>query len=127
MAKYGTRRYGDGVRYGVTSVVSVYYQSNIIATSTDYQTIKVVWDPISPDPNDPSPTHWALVKSYSGSVDDPDNGIILAGGDYSSINTFFTDVITDIEDIEVSYSIWLFNGSGWKFCGTAYAILVGES
>ena len=80
MAKYGTRRYGSGVRYGVTSVVSVYYQSNIIAISTGYQTIKVIWDPIVPDPNDPSPTHWALVKSYAGTVDAPDSGTILAGG-----------------------------------------------
>jgi hypothetical protein len=126
MAKYGTRKYGSGVRYGVTSVVSVYYQSNIFATSTDYQTIRVVWDPIVPDPNDPSPSHWALVKSYAGSVDDPGTGIVLTGGNYSSISTSYTDVITDIEDVEVSYSLWLFNGSGWKFCGTSYAILVGE-
>ena len=126
MAKYGTRKYGSGVRYGVTSVVSVYYQSNIFATSTDYQTIRVVWDPIVPDPNDPSPSHWALVKSYAGSVDDPGSGIVLAGGDYSAISTTYTDIITDIEDVEVSYSIWLFNGSGWKFCGTSYAILIGE-
>lgn len=126
MAKYGTRRYGSGVRYGVTSVVSVYYRSNIFATSTGYQTIKVVWDPIVPDPNDPGPTHWALVKSYSGSLDDPGGGTVLAGGNYSAIGTTYTDTITDIEDVEVSYSLWLFNGSGWKFCGTSYAILVGE-
>jgi hypothetical protein len=126
MAKYGTRRYGSGVRYGVTSVVSVYYQSNIVAIATGYQTIKVIWDPIVPDPNDPTPTHWALVKSYAGSVDQPDNGTILAGGIYSTISTTYTDVITDIEDVEVSYSIWLFNGSAWKFCGTSYAVLVGE-
>jgi hypothetical protein len=126
MAKYGTRRYGSGVRYGVTSVVSVYYNSNIFASSNDYQKIKVVWDPIVPDPNDPGPTHWVLVKSYSGSLDDPTNGIILDGGTYSTIKTSFTDTITDVEDLEVSYSIWLFNGSGWKFCGTSYAILVGN-
>lgn len=126
MAKYGTRRYGSGVRYGVTSVVSVYYSSNIFAYSSDYQTIKISWDPIVPDPNDPSPTHWVLVKSYSGSLDDPTNGIILAGGSYSSIATNFTDIITDTEDVEVSYSIWLFNGSAWKFCGKTYALLVGD-
>ena len=126
MAKYGTRKYGSGVRYGVTSVVSVYYQSNIFATSIDYQTIRIVWDPIVPDPSDSPPTHWALVRSYSGSVDDPDNGTILAGGSYSGISTSYTDIITDVEDVEVSYSIWLFSSSGWKFCGTSYAILVGE-
>jgi hypothetical protein len=126
MAKYGTRRYGSGVRYGVTSVVSVYYNSNIFAYSSDYQTIKISWDPIVPDPNDPSPTHWVLVKSYSGNLDNPDNGITLDGGTYSTIKTSYTDIVTDIEDVEVSYSIWLFNGSGWKFCGKTYAILVGN-
>jgi hypothetical protein len=126
MAKYGTRRYGSGVRYGVTSVVSVYYNSNIFAYSSDYQTIKISWEPIVPDPNDPAPTHWVLVKSYSGSLDSPDNGITLDGGAYSAIKTSYTDVVTDVEDIEVSYSIWLFNGSGWKFCGKTYAILVGN-
>ncbi|NDB86929.1 MAG: hypothetical protein EB127_30215, partial [Alphaproteobacteria bacterium] len=126
MAKYGTRRYGSGVRYGVTSVVSVYYNSNIFAYSSDYQTIKISWDPIVPDPNDPSPTHWVLVKSYSGNLDNPDNGITLDGGTYSTIKSSYTDIVTDIEDVEVSYSIWLFNGSGWKFCGKTYAILVGN-
>jgi hypothetical protein len=126
MAKYGTRRYGSGVRYGVTSVVSVYYQSNITAVSSDYQTIKVYWDPITPDPNDPIPTHWALVKSYAGTLDEPSNGTILAGGSYSTISTSYTDVATDREDLEVSYSLWLFNGSGWKFCGSAYAYLIGS-
>ena len=126
MAKYGTRKYGSGVRYGVTSVVSVYYNSKISAYSSDYQTVKVSWEPIVADPNDPSPTHWVLVKSYSGSLDDPANGIILDGGAYSSIGTSYTDIITDVENVEISYSIWLFNGSGWKFCGTDYAILVGD-
>jgi hypothetical protein len=126
MAKYGTRRYGSGVRYGVNSTVSVYYNSNIFASSNNYQTIKVFWDPIIADPNDPSPTHWVLIKSYSGSVDDPAKGITLDGGTYSTFKTTFTDTITDVSDLEVTYSIWLFNGSGWIFCGTSYAVLVGN-
>jgi hypothetical protein len=127
MAKYGTRRYGSGVRYGVTSVVSVYYNSNIVATASDYRTVKINWDPVVPDPNDPAPTHWALIKSYSGTLDDPNQGITLDGGAYSSIKTSYTDVDTDREDIEVSYSLWLFNGSGWKFCGSSYTYLVGTT
>ena len=126
MAKYGTKIYGSGVRYGVTSVVNVYYSSNIVAISSDYQTIKINWDPITPDPSDPAPTYWALVKSYTGTLDDPTKGVILAGGLYSGINTSYTDVATDREDLEVSYSIWLFNGSGWKFCGSAYTFLIGS-
>jgi hypothetical protein len=125
MAKYGTKRYGSGIRYGVTSVVSVYYQSNIVATSTDYETISIKWDPITPDPSDPVPTYWALVKSYTGTLDDPTKGVILSGGTYSTISTSYTDVVTDREDIEVSYSIWLFNGSSWKFCGSSYTVLIG--
>ena len=103
MAKYGTKRYGSGIRYGVTSVVSVYYQSNIVATSSDYKTISINWDPITADPTDPSPTHWVLVKSYTGTLDDPAKGTFLDGGSYSSIGTFYTDVSTDREDLEVSY------------------------
>jgi len=125
MAKYGTRRYGSGARYGVTSVVSVYYSSNIYARSKDYETIQISWDPIVPDPNDPTPTHWALVKSYSGTLDDPAKGIILDGGTYSTIKTTYTDVDTSKENLEISYSIWLFNGSAWKFCGSSYTFLVG--
>lgn len=127
MAKYGTRRYGSGVRYGVTSVVSVYYNSNITATASDYRTVKINWDPIVPDPNDPSPTHWVLIKSYSGTLDDPNQGIVLDGGSYSSIKTNYTDVDANREDLEVSYSIWLFNGSAWKFCGSSYTYLVGTT
>jgi len=126
MAKYGTKLYGSGVRYGVTSVVSVYYQSNIVALSSDYQTIKLSWSPIVPDPSDPSPTYWALVKSYTGTLDDPSKGTILAGGVYSSIGISYTDIITDNQDLEVSYSIWLFNGSSWKFCGSTYTFLVSD-
>ena len=125
MAKYGTKLYGSGIRYGVTSVVSVYYQSNIVATSTDYETISIKWDPITPDPSDPVPTYWALVKSYTGTLDDPTKGVILFGGIYSTISTSYTDVVTNREDIEVSYSIWLFNGSSWKFCGSSYTVLIG--
>ena len=125
MAKYGTKRYGSGVRYGVTSVVNVYYQSNIVAKSKDYKTISINWDPITPDPSDPTPTHWALVKSYTGTLDDPGKGIFLDGGSYSSIGTFYTDVSTDREDLEVSYSIWLFNSSAWIFCGSSYTVLIG--
>lgn len=125
MAKYGTRRYGSGVRYGVTSVVSVYYSSNIYARSKNYETIEISWDPIVPDPNDPTPTHWALVKSYSGTLDDPTKGTILDGGSYSTIKSSYTDIDTEKENIEVAYSIWLFNGSSWKFCGSSYTFLVG--
>jgi len=125
MAKYGTRRYGSGVRYGVSSTVSVYYNSNISARSKDYETIEISWNPIVPDPNDPTPTHWVLVKSYAGTLDDPTKGTILDGGSYSAIKSSYNDVSTDKENIEVSYSIWLFNGSAWKFCGSSYAFLIG--
>lgn len=125
MAKYGTRRYGSGVRYGVASTVSVYYSSNIYARSKNYETIQISWNPIVPDPNDPTPTHWVLVKSYSGTLDDPTKGITLDGGLYSEIKTSYTDVDTEKENIEVSYSIWLFNGSAWKFCGSSYTFLIG--
>ncbi len=126
MSKYGTNRYGSGIRYGVNSVVSVYYQSNIIAVSSNYQTVNLYWNNISPDPADIAPTHWALVKSYTGTLDDPTKGIILDGGTFSTLKTFYTDINIDREDLEISYSIWLFNGVTWIFCGSAYAITIAD-
>ena len=74
MAKYGTSRYGSGVKYGEISAVGVYYNSGITAWSYDYNEIAISWGIIIPDPTDGSPTHWKLIKSTVGNVDDPENG-----------------------------------------------------
>lgn len=126
MAKYGVKLYGSGFKYGQTSTISVYYSSKIVAWAYDYNTTVVSWANIIPDPSDPAPTYWKLVKSYVGTLDDPADGITIAGGPYSSFSTSYTDIDTQTSDIEVSYSIWLFNGSRWIFCGDSYTILVSN-
>ena len=126
MAKYGVKLYGSGFKYGQTSTISVYYNSKIMAWAYDYNTTIVSWGTIVPDPSDPAPTHWKLVKSYQGTLDDPLDGITVAGGPWSAFSTSYTDVDVQTTDIEASYSIWLFNGSRWIFCGDAYTVLVSN-
>ena len=73
------------------------------------------------------PTHWKLIKSYTGAANNPEDGIFVDG-----------DVITgyrlskiDFEDIadnrEVTYSFWIFNGLKWINCGNARALYVDST
>jgi len=133
MAKFGTRRYGSGFRYGEPSPVGVYYEANLIATATDYGTIQVSWSNIIIDPGDSQPTHWKLVKSYVGSLDDPDSGIRLAGGLYTAFTNSYTDTPNFFASQEVHYSLWVYSPGAngipdkWVFCGSDYEILVEGS
>ena len=126
MAKYGTGRYGSGFKYGETSAVGVYYNSGITAWAYDYNEVAVSWGVIIPDPNDGTPTHWKLVRSAVGNLDDPNNGVYLAGGLYSAISSGYTDIIVDPFNGEFCYSIWVFTGTKWVSCGAAYALNISE-
>ena len=133
MAKYGTRRYGSGFRYGEPSPVGVYYEANLIATATDYGTIQVTWSNIIVDPADSQPTHWKLVKSYVGSLDDPDAGIRLAGGLYTTFTNSYVDTPDFYVSQEAHYSLWVYSPGAngipdkWIACGSDYEILVEGS
>jgi hypothetical protein len=124
MAKYGTRRYASGFRYGEPSPVGVYYEANLQAVSTDYGVVQITWGNIITDPIDEAPTHWRLVKSYVGSLDDPDAGIRIAGGLFAQFTNNYTDNPGFYTTQEVHYSLWLFNGVKWILCGEDYEILV---
>lgn len=124
MAKYGTRRYGAGFRYGEPSPVGVYYEANLIATSIDYGTVQITWGNILIDPADTAPTHWRLVKSYVGSLDNPDDGTRLTGGLFSQFKNSYTDTALFSTSQEVHYSLWVFNGVKWILCGQDYEIIV---
>jgi hypothetical protein len=126
MAKYGTSRYGSGFRYGETSAVGVYYNSGIEAWSYNYNEIAVSWGVIIPDPNDGALTHWKLVRSTVGNVDDPNNGTYLAGGLYSTITSGYTDIVASNFNGEHCYSLWVFTGTKWISCGAAYALNVSD-
>ena len=130
MAKYGTSRYGSGFKYGETSAVGVYYNSGITAWAYDYNEVSVSWGIITPDPTDGTLTHWKLIRSSVGNLDNPNNGTYLAGGLYSTITSGYTDIIDSTFNGEYCYSLWVFTTTGasskWVSCGSSYALNVSE-
>jgi hypothetical protein len=122
MSKYGTSRYGSGFKYGEVSTISVYYNSGIVANLIDYNSISISWSRFSYDPADGAPTYWKLVKSYSGSLDNPDDATMLAGGAYSNFSVNYVDTLKDYVGKEINYSLWVFNGLKWIACGNSYVI-----
>jgi hypothetical protein len=126
MAKYGSNRYGAGFKYGESTTVSVYYNSGITAWSYDYGTIRLSWGPIVQDPTENAPTHWKLIKSYTGLPDNPEDAETLAGGPFATFLTSYVDLNYDSAGLEANYSIWVFNGDRWIYCGSDYAVVVGD-
>ena len=126
MAKYDTGRYGSGFKYGELSAVSVYYTSGISAWSYDYGTVKLTWSTITPDPTENPPTHWMLVKSFTGQLDNPYDGIMLAGGAYAGFIKSYTDLNYNASDVYATYSVWVYNGVKWIFCGQDTTTVVGD-
>lgn len=126
MAKYGSNLYSSGFKYGQTSSVSVYYNAQLAAWSYDYGSVQLTWGGITADPTEHPPTHWRLIKNFSGTPDDTYDGILLAGGSFATFTNTYLDI--DYENVgkEVSYSIWAFNGTRWIFCGEAETIIVGN-
>jgi hypothetical protein len=124
MAKYGYNKYGSGFKYGELASTSAYYSSGLTVWAYDYGTNVISWGPITPDPSETSPTHWKLVKSYVGSLDNPDDGIMLAGGAYTTITSGYTDTNYVEAGYEVLYSLWVFNGLRWINCGEDYEVAV---
>ena len=122
MAKYGSSRYGSGFKYGEVSAISVYYNSGITASLIGYSTISVSWSRFSYDPADNAPTHWKLVKSYSGTLDNPDDAVMVAGNTYNNFTTSFLEILTDTVEKEINYSLWVFNGLKWIACGNSYVV-----
>ena len=125
MAKYSAGVYGVS-KYGERLVNYTYYASSIRALSFAPGTISLYWNSITPDPNDPAPTHWRLIKSYSGTPDNPYDGQLLAGNTFASFINTYVDFAAGAMNAQVNYSIWLFNGLRWIYCGDVNAI-VAES
>ena len=127
MATYGQSLYDSGFKYGESAPNAVYYNAHLKAQSSAYATVQLTWGQIIPLSTDPSPIAWMLVKSYKGVVDNPYDGIILAGQKYIyGFTTSYTDINLGTSDVEAAYSIWLYNGSNWIFCGSDYAMIVGD-
>jgi len=126
MAKYGTRKYGTFL-YGQTDSVGIYYNSKIVAKAYDYRATYISWENMSYDPNDPAPTHWKLVKSFTGTPDDPFDAIKVIGGSISTFTTYAYESFIDNLNSQVNYSLWLFNGLRWIFCGSSNTIVVDDT
>lgn len=126
MAKYGAGVYGVSI-YGERQVSYTYYASGIRSLSYTFGTVSLYWNSITADPNDPTPTHWRLIKSYSGTPDNPLDGELLDGDTYAKFRNSYIDFAAGTENRQVNYSIWLFNGIKWIYCGDADAIVVKQT
>lgn len=127
MSKYAIAKYGVD-KYGDKAGSQIYYTSNIVAESSNYGSISVYWTPITPDPADTAPTHWKVVKSYLGAVDNPDDGITVDGAAYPTFRLTKIDTLDDSDaNKEIIYSIWVYNSvKGWIFCGSVNTFSVGD-
>ena len=137
MAKYAYDKYGNFL-YGANEETSPYYQSRIVAELVDYDSVRITWVQVVPDPSDLHPTNWALVKTLTGMPDTPYEGKIVTGGAVTQPSTSVVDTTnavsyatewyetfsTDV-NVEVNYSLWVFNpAQGWINCGDSNTIVV---
>ena len=121
MAKYGFTQYGVS-KYGEIDSNRLYYNAQIFAWSYDYGKISVTWKTINPDPADlpATPTHWRLVRTFTGTPDSPYVGTVVSENTISNYTTTYIDEDEAIQvNREVTYSIWVYNGINWIFCGSS--------
>jgi hypothetical protein len=128
MAKYSYDKYGNFIYGESNPETSPYYQANIVAESVDYNTIRILWQPISPNPVIGTPTCWALVKTFTGKPDDPYDGRIVIADSMERYQTSWVETFVNTTDIEINYSVWVFTeGYGWTFCGSANALIIAKT
>jgi hypothetical protein len=124
MAKYGTFLYGTK-KYGERVASQVYYHAKLSAWASDYQTIYLSWEGIVPDPADPAPTHWKIIRNQVGVSNSPDLGETVIGDVITTFPVAYYDVLpATFAGREVYYSIWVFNGVEWIRCGDAAEVVV---
>jgi hypothetical protein len=123
MAKYSFSQYGSP-KYGEIENNRVFYNVGLTAWSYDYQTISLTWGSVITDPADPLPTHWKLIKSFSGAPLSPYDGISVDEDVISSYRLAKIDVQTLEQNSEITYSFWVFNGANWISCGNTKALAV---
>ena len=114
---YGLPLYGQQPDTG-------FYDAKLVAWSYDYNTTYIKWSRAVKNPTDPDIKYWKLIKSVSGTPDDPADAIIVASGPYSDYVTSYTDTTDYDESTEVNYSLWVFNEQEWILCGSAVTIVI---
>jgi hypothetical protein len=126
MARYSFAVYGSpGLKYGQIENNRAYYNVSLQALCLRYRTISLYWTSVLTDPDDPSPTHWMVVRNYQGASDNPYQGVIIDSGEINSYRLSAVDRDVD-ENTQITYSFWLFNGTSWINCGNANVISVSE-
>jgi len=146
MAVYAYDKYGNFL-YGARDNTSPYYQSKINAELVEYNTVRISWEQVVPDPTDQNPTYWALVKTLTGMPDSPYEGKIVTGGAITqantgtvvdttnsvSYNTEWYETFTKDTNVEVNYSLWVYSpatgpaldqSSKWINCGDSNTVVV---
>jgi hypothetical protein len=123
MAKYSFSQYGSP-KYGEIENNRVFYNVGLTAWSYDYQTVSLTWGSVITDPADPLPTHWKLIKSFSGTPLSPYDGLSIDEDVISSYRLAKIDVEDVEQGSEITYSFWVFNGSNWINCGSTKALAV---
>lgn len=126
MARYSFTTYGVP-KYGEIENNRVYYNVNLRAWSYNYETISLAWGSVVSDPADGLPTHWKVIKSFSGAPNNPYEGILVDGDVIGNYRLSYIDSQSLDEGVEVTYSFWVFNGIRWINCGDARAIFVNET
>jgi hypothetical protein len=132
MAKYSIATYGIS-KYGEREVSRTYYASGIRSWSYNFNSISIAWGSITPSPEDSEPTHWRLVRGFSGVPDTPFDGIYLDGDVISAFRTTYIDNDVSTENREVNYSIWVFGANAitgvkrWIFCGDTDIIVTQQT
>lgn len=134
MARYSFSVYGtSGLKYGQLENNRAYYNASLRAKSLNYRTVYLYWTSVISDPDieiSPGvpalPTHWKLMRNYSGSSDSPYDGIIVDSGLISEYRTTAIDAQLT-PNTQVTYSLWIFDGIAWRNCGDATTVVVEES
>jgi hypothetical protein len=147
MARYGEAIYGR-VAYGDSAANNATYTVSFTATPNWYNSILVEWGGLKELAAEAKITYWRLVRSSTGTPDHPDHGEYLTGGEYRAgglsagaiipwsgyyLDNLDNSVLNGVPslnsfpgNIQVSYSLWVFNGTSWRVVGKDEASVVSS-
>lgn len=134
MGRYSFVVYGTaGLKYGQLENNRAYYNGSLQAIPLTYGAIYLYWGSVITDPEKQiSPgvpatiTHWKVLRSFSGSSDNPYDGTIVDSGTISNYRTSAIDSPLP-GNAQVTYTLWVFDQLDWINCGVATAVVVEES
>ena len=149
MALYGSSLYGT-IKYGtgLSNLTLFTYDANFKAVQNDYGIIDLSWSnvTIGVTADDTALTNWKVIKTVGGAPDYPNTftpNVIYGTAALSSGKTYALNYATSDGNTlsrsytftenffpggtEVTYSLWVFNGTRWVFCGSSDCLIVGTT